>query len=418
MAMLMTPSIPYDPIFASLADALDAERAGRAFGRTLAAAGFAAQTLHCEIERSRIKRGRKALIGYRLRGRDITGNPFDQRVMLTLFPDGKASDLADFSEGQALVDPAFGPATLLVEALGGQAWFFPNDRKVHHIAALLATHEGACEVIHYVPEQGCTLKVTQASGRILFGKCRADDRGSVAARVHEAAKDAAGVRLARVIAHDAECHIYWQEVVAGRPLDPSDVRARPSHWAGWIAAGLNSFHNLTVPDGLKQLTFTSIGETLAKRIKRMETSLPGFAPRLSTCAARLQGLKPEASPLALTHGDLHPGNLLWDGQSFALIDLDTAALAPRALDHGTLVAALIHKSIEADARDGVIIAMISALRNAAQDEIGDARAFDWCVAASLVGERLYRCGTRLKSPRLAVRERLMTWAETLVARHD
>jgi Phosphotransferase enzyme family len=418
MAMLMTPSIPYDPIFASLADALDAERAGQAFGLALAAAGFAAQTLHCEIERSRIKRGRKALIGYRLRGRDITGNSFDQRVMFTLFPDGKASDLADFSQGQALVDPAFGPATLLVEALGGQAWFFPNDRKVHHIASLISKYDGVCEVIHYVPEQGCTVRVNQGGGRDVFGKCRADDRGTVAACVYEAAKTAQGIRLAPLFAHDAERRIYWQEAVSGDPLDPFDVRARPVYWAERITAAISSFHDLQVPEGLKQLTYASISETLAKRITRMEVSLPGFSLRLSACAARLQVLTPPPSPLALAHGDLHPGNLLWDGDSFALIDLDTAALAPRALDHGTLVAALIHKSIEGDVRDAVINAMIDALRKAAQDEIGDARSFDWCVAASLVGERLYRCGTRLKSPRLAVRERLMTWAETLVARHD
>jgi aminoglycoside phosphotransferase len=416
--MLMTPSAPYDPVFATLADALDAERAGRAFHHALAAAGYPTDTLRCEIERSRIKRGRKALIGYRLRGRAANGTIIDQRVMLTLFPEGEASNLLDFPSGQELVDPAFGPATLVVDALGGQAWFFPNDRKVHHIAALLTDQPGLCEIVHYVPEQGCTVRVTQADGRVLFGKCRADDRGAVAACVYEAVKSAAGVRLARVIAHDAERHIYWQEAVSGRPLDPSDVRAQPSHWAGRIAAGLKSFHNLKAPDGLKQLTYTSISETLAKRIARMEASLPGFGTRLSAFAAQMKTLTPSTSPLELAHGDLHPGNLLWDGESFALIDLDTAARAPRALDHGTLVAALIHKSIEADARDGVITAMIDALRDAAQDEIGDANAFDWCVAASLVGERLYRCGTRLKSPRLAVRERLMAWAETLVARHD
>jgi Phosphotransferase enzyme family len=418
MAMLMTPSAPYDPVFPTLVDALDAQRAGRAFYHALAAAGFPTDTFRCEIERSRIKRGRKALIGYRLKGRSAEGTIIDQHAMFTLFPQGGASNLSDSSDGQELVDPAFGPATFVVEALGGQAWFFPNDRKVHHIAALLTDQPGQCEIVHYVPEQGCTVRVTQADGSVLFGKCRADDRGAVAACVYEAVKDAAGVRLARVIAHDAERHIYWQAAVSGRPLDSSDVRARPSHWAGRIAAGLNSFHSLRAPDGLKQLTYASISETLAKRITRMEASLPGFALRLSVCAARLQTLTPETSPLALAHGDLHPGNLLWDGESFALIDLDTAARAPRALDHGTLVAALIHKSIEADARDGVITAMINALRDAAQDEIGDGREFDWCVAASLVGERLYRCGTRLKSPRLAVRERLMTWAETLAARRD
>ena len=72
---------------------------------------------------------------------------------------------------------------------------------------------------------------------------------------------------------------------------------------------------------------------------------------------------------------------------------------------------------ELNARDTVIRTMVSALRNAAVREIGDEASFDWFSAASLIGERLYRCSTRLKSPRLAVRERLVAMAENLVVRH-
>jgi Ser/Thr protein kinase RdoA (MazF antagonist) len=119
----------------------------------------------------------------------------------------------------------------------------------------------------------------------------------------------------------------------------------------------------------------------------------------------------------LSHCDLHPGNLLWDGERFAVIDLDTAALAPAALDYGTLTAALIHKAIEANARDTVIRTMVTALRSAAVREIGHGDLFDWFTAASLISERLYRCSTRLKSPRFAVRERLVALAENLMLYH-
>jgi aminoglycoside phosphotransferase len=417
MAMLMAVIAPPDPVFPYLADALNPERAGAAFANSLARAGFPTESLNCQIERSRIKRGRKALIGYRLRGRATNGAAIDQRVMLTLFPEGDSSMLPDMSGGQALVEPAFGPPALQVEVLAGQAFFFPNDRKVHQIAALLTDQPGDCEVAHYVPEQGCTVRVTQADGRMLYGKCRADDRGVVAARMYAAAKHAEDIRLAPVVAHDPELRILWQEAVAGQPLDPSDVCARPAQWAGHISTALNAFHSVNSPKCLKRLTFDSITKTLASRIARMETSLPSLALRFFACADQLASLKPEASPLALAHGDLHPGNLLWDGSSFALIDLDTAALAPRALDHGTLVAALTHKAIEANVRDAAITIMIRTMRDAAQDELGDAWAFDWCVAASLLGERLYRCSTRLKSPRTVVRERLLDRAERLVARH-
>ena len=39
------------------------------------------------------------------------------------------------------------------------------------------------------------------------------------------------------------------------------------------------------------------------------------------------------------------------------------------------------------------------------------------IAASLIGERLYRSGTRLKNPDPLHRERLLAAAERLVARH-
>jgi aminoglycoside phosphotransferase (APT) family kinase protein len=114
--------------------------------------------------------------------------------------------------------------------------------------------------------------------------------------------------------------------------------------------------------------------------------------------------------LSLSHCDLHPGNLLWDGTSFAMIDLDTAALAPPARDYGSLIASLVHAAILAGTPDQAIISVVEAFLARAQGVPHIA----WYVAASLVGERLYRCGTRLKSPSLEVRSRLITLARTIL----
>jgi aminoglycoside phosphotransferase len=416
--MIMQPIIPADPLFPKLALALDSDRAAVAFVAALAENGYQTQGLSCEIERSRLKAGRKVLIGYRLRGRDIAGNVFDQRVMVALFPGGDVSALLDVSDGAKLTKPTFGPPTLRLEQLGGQAWFFPNDRKVHHIVDLLDSEHGKAEVVHYVPEQGCTVRIPRTGAPALYGKCRADDRGAVAARVYASAQGLAkAIRFAPVTRYDPALRVLWQEEISRLEVDPADILARPHHWAARIANGVRDLHSLPAPDGLSPLTIASLSTNAALRALRTANAMPQLAQRISAVQAIIEATRPAETALVLSHCDLHPGNLLWDGERFALIDLDTAALAPAALDYGTLTAALIHKAIEANARDTVIWTMVAALRSAAVHEIGDEASFDWFTAASLIGERLYRCSTRLKSPRLAVRERLVTMAEAVAVRH-
>jgi aminoglycoside phosphotransferase len=415
--MIIQPITPVDPLFPKLAPALDSDKAAAAFATALADNGYPTQTLSCEIERSRLKAGRKVLIGYRLRGHDVAGRFFDQRVMVALFPGGDALALPDVSNGAKLTKPSFGPPILRLEQLGGQAWFFPNDRKVHHIVDLLSSEHGKAEVVHYVPEQGCTVRVLRTGAPTLYGKCRADDRGAVAARVYTSAQGLAkAIKFAPVARYDPALRVLWQEEIPGLEVDPADILARPHHWAARIANGVCDLHSLPAPDGLSLLTIASLSTNAAQRAMRTASAMPQLAQRIGAVQAAIDANRPGEPALVLSHCDLHLGNLLWDGGRFALIDLDTAALAPAALDYGTLTAALIHKAIEANARDAAICKMVAALRSAAVREIGDGAVCDWFTAASLIGERLYRCSTRLKSPRLAVRERLVAMAEGLVVR--
>lgn len=118
--------------------------------------------------------------------------------------------------------------------------------------------------------------------------------------------------------------------------------------------------------------------------------MPEHAARLFDLAARLERHADFTPALALSHGDLHPANLLWDGDSFALIDLDTCALAPPARDYASLAAALAARANALGISSGPMI-----------DELAEtcpapAREFRWFLAASLIGERLYRSATRLK----------------------
>jgi Phosphotransferase enzyme family len=273
-------------------------------------------------------------------------------------------------------------------------------------------------VVHYVPEQACTVRVRRLGERTLYGKCRADDRGAVAARVHaRVARDAKAIRLAPVIAHLPDKRILWQEEVAGRPLEPTDVRARPRHWAARIAGAITAFHNLPRPAHLKRLSVSSMSKTLAARMERSRVAMPLLASRIESALKLVDSKRPDEPLQVLSHCSLYPANLLWDGHSFAIINLDACALAPRALDYGTLTAALIHNAVEDGARDSIIDGMVATLRAAALDELGSEHEFDWFVAASLLGDRLYRCATHLQSPQMSMRERLLAQAERLAMRH-
>jgi aminoglycoside/choline kinase family phosphotransferase len=137
--------------------------------------------------------------------------------------------------------------------------------------------------------------------------------------------------------------------------------------------------------------------------------MPEHAQALDRIGARLERLCGDNLPLQLSHCDLHPANLLWDGTSLALIDLDTCALAPPALDQGSLAASLAAKAIEIGWDPQCIGSLIDALAIAFKDE--GASQFDWFIAASLIGERLYRSATRLKSANPGARRALLELAE-------
>jgi Phosphotransferase enzyme family len=412
--MLDTRNTDPDGSFPHLALALDPVSAGSAFGRVLGAMGYPAAALETSLERVRLKPGRKALFGYRLRGRDACGKSFDQRLMLTQWPLGDRAQLPDLG-GDAAASPAFGPPRMELDELGGEAWFFPNDRKIRHIAHLLAAAKemgGEPEVVHYVPEQGCTIRC-EIEGKVRFGKVRADDRGSVSVRVYHAAAPALGegLRLAPILSHDPLTRIQWQESVAGRPVGIEEIALDPALWADRLATALRAFHALPVPEGLKCLDQPSVCRTVLGRIERTLPAMPEHARRLSAISCRLNSLCLGDPPLRLSHGDLHPANLLWDGKDFALIDLDTCALAPAALDQGSLVAAIAAKAIQAGWKTAHVGVLIDAFAAAFSKNSGEAAQFEWFLTASLIGERLYRSATRLKSSASGARLALLELAE-------
>ncbi len=102
----------------------------------------------------------------------------------------------------------------------------------------------------------------------------------------------------------------------------------------------------------------------ARNLARWEERARAFAtvddPRLSEAVldASRRLVEPAGAPLVVSHADLHDGQLLWDGRSLGVIDLDGARMAEAALDLTNLWAhaelARVRGTLSAHSLDSVI----------------------------------------------------------------
>ncbi|MBW3069924.1 MULTISPECIES: serine kinase [unclassified Actinomyces] len=111
----------------------------------------------------------------------------------------------------------------------------------------------------------------------------------------------------------------WERLVQ---LWPAVVRpeALPEHTGADEAEVLRSWRRRTLNLGMlagTTMASTRVGDAVAR-----------------VCAV----LEQPGDPLAASHRDLHDAQLLWDGSTLSLLDLDTACLAEPALDVGNLAA--------------------------------------------------------------------------------
>ncbi|MFK5582809.1 phosphotransferase [Serinicoccus sp. LYQ131] len=112
--------------------------------------------------------------------------------------------------------------------------------------------------------------------------------------------------------------------------------AWPTLWDGWAQAW-SQLQRLEAP-GLPAHTAVDEAEVLHTwRDRALGVGVLAGTPwaeRLTRTAAELQALPP--TRLVPTHRDLHDGQLLWDGQHLAVLDLDTLCRAEPALDLANL----------------------------------------------------------------------------------
>jgi aminoglycoside phosphotransferase (APT) family kinase protein len=268
---------------------------------------------------------------------------------------------------------------------------FPADRKLPALRRLMdgswPSPGAPLELVVYAPEKSAT-----AAGAGAYVKLYADTTWARTAAVHVALR-ASGLRVPAVVAAWPELRALAVEAVAGRPLagDEDGYRA--------FGAALASLHRLAPLDGrpFDRLDLDHLARASAT-IGALRPDVAATARRLERTLRRRAHVRRGAS--VCLHGDVHPKNVLVDGEGATLVDLDDVAAGPAAADLGSALAGLTYDRVVGRRDDDSAKRLAGALLDGYG---GFARADElrWYTAAALLGERALRSITRLRPAGLA-----------------
>lgn len=354
--------IPRDDVLPQMAALLDPERMAAFFGASLAHA----EPPRVEIPYNRYKPGRSLAVHYRV----IAHGTTHDAVSMTS-SDGDVAALARES-GHALRaelvagrSPALHPLRWDPELRTLFQWL-PFDVDLPALAeppsslhdrlaeagVALGPEAGEPTILQYRPRRRAALRF---DGHVL--KIYRDEktyRAGVAGL--EVADRLGSIRTARGEAFVPEWLLTVQEMLPGEALGR---RADAAHAAGSLLAELHRTKLTGLPVLLPQ-----------QRLKQVAASVDVVAavtPRLATRARELLRELELAAPdldvdtLVPSHGDFHGGQLLDQGDGYALIDFDLLAAGPRAYDLANYAGHLVPKEApELTAVVAVLDALVAA----------------------------------------------------------
>ncbi|WDT82855.1 MAG: hypothetical protein MPW14_24895 (plasmid) [Candidatus Manganitrophus sp.] len=180
--MVLDDDIPHDAALPQLADVLNRSKMKALFQAEFFPEGrFRIEA--CSIERVKYKPGKNCLVCYRLEIRDrMTQQVFTQRLSTRIFEKGGAISRFKKAQLQNGVMPVLGRGVSHLPALDMVVWVFPNDRKLQGLPKITDSiylkekllpdlmrsafgpewiiSELSNEVVHYVPEHTCTVRVS------------------------------------------------------------------------------------------------------------------------------------------------------------------------------------------------------------------------------------------------------------------
>jgi ABC-type multidrug transport system fused ATPase/permease subunit len=218
------------------------------------------------------------------------------------------------------------------------------------------------ETVHHPREGACVLRY-RFPGTDMYGKVYGDDSGDAIARNLKALTRGPDgmllegpVRYPRPVVYSASLRLLITEALPGAPLVPSllksilsdtpprtvkENKAQTDALRDAVrvsAEALAALHTTTAPASVHSMSDDLAG--LRRELDVVGTVWPEVADDLR---GRVDGLfwnAPDVPNLVLSHGDFTPSQVLIEGGSAAIVDLDTLCWADPALDLGRYLAHL------------------------------------------------------------------------------
>jgi len=179
-----------------------------------------------------------------------------------------------------------------------------------------------------------------------------------------------------------------------------------------LGEALNKLHGITPPSSTARSTRLTPDGLMqaAATISQACPEVADLAQRLAEKLIASYEKIPDATPVLL-HGDLHPKNILMDGERLFLLDLDQAATGAAALDVGSVIAGLYCEACTGLLTENASSSLISAFLSG-YGVAGD--SLRWYVAAALLEERALRTVTRIRFGGLEKLPEILTTAEAVL----
>lgn len=448
-------AIPVDPALPHLPVALNGAVMAEVFAGLVREHRPELSVEACAVDRIKYRPRRNVAVSYRLQLRDAqTGQGIEQLVATRFCAAGESAKRHAKAQHHAPAPSLAGPASSHVAELDMVAAWWPNDPKLGVAAGLLgadsqARHRHVSEALsaltggraelfshqlqlaQVVPEHRACARVelsfrtapaSPLELRTLYVKADSERRGAtthaVMQTLHRSAAQAEGRLLTpQPILWQGDCGLHWQAALPGTPLlDISpQVSAGASMRVGALLAGL---HSVAVPtqrvaDAREWLArLDLVAQTLGLVEPRWEPKVRALAGSL---AASAHGFA--AAPSVTLHGDLHPRNVLVDGDRLGLIDLDSVRHGPAIADLGDWIADAVYRALLGghDVADALVSckAFLRGYGQATQGHNSEA-ALAWSTANSLLCQRAWRSVVNLKPGRYALVEPLLEVATAIL----
>lgn len=412
----------------------------------------------CRVLQVRYKPGRKCLVAWSLTISELlTGRAEEQIVCTHILPEGESRSHFEKAAAGPLHQGSYGRPLVHLPELNMVIRLFPNDRKLKSLARIadaeylktavvpellarsaepeLRLVRLSHEIIHYVAEHTCTVRLeaaleSSAAGelqtRTWYGKTWDADEGAATWRNmrwlwESAARRDGRLLMAEPLLYQPEERTLWQAGLNGRTLADQNFRSheflRLLARAAEAVAALHQSPLSDLPEvGMHQrlARLRQIHQLLSQARPKINEPVRSVLARLEVCSAQ-NG----ARPLATLHGDLHLKNFLVTDERSALIDLDNLRRGDPLQDVGSFIASLYFRGLldEIPARLTKLIAdeFVRAYQAAVPWSFSEAE-LEWHIAAALIEERACRCVTRLKAGRLTLIDDLVALAGRICER--